>query len=132
MRSSRTTKHSKSKAEGEAGRLQRPAGSDSKVSGSGTGTACEQLITNLRHARTGDRERRERLAERLEACTRRHPCNSGACPRCGERHKRAMVRAVERLWPDEPLEIVSIIPVWVQRPLGDLDTLKLPSVKAHL
>lgn len=89
-------------------------------------------IVNLRHARSGDREAQHTLADRLEGCTRKRPCNSAACPRCVTAEQERAIDELSKFWPDgTPLVMKTIIIPKLHRPVGELHTIQMPSIKRH-
>ncbi|MEH6717682.1 MAG: hypothetical protein V7704_02275 [Aurantimonas endophytica] len=97
---------------------------------------CQQLsrewITNLRRSRTGREEERLDLADVLEGCEPYERCGSAACPMCSAATQRWMLEKLDELWPPSvPLVTSTIIVPKTHRPIGELDSVKLASVKRH-
>ncbi|RWO81522.1 hypothetical protein [Mesorhizobium sp.] len=94
---------------------------------------ASKWITNLRASKTGREAERHALADLLEACEPLRRCYSAACPRCSAAAQRWAMEELADLWPEETdLVSMTMIVAKLHRPIGELATIELSSIKRHL
>jgi hypothetical protein len=91
----------------------------------------QSWVKTLRRRDHGQSPSQERLdlADLLEGCKRRHRCNSAACLLCATAFQRWLIEAIQGLCLKKSLSTTTLIIPTLNRPIGDLNSLKLPSAK---
>jgi hypothetical protein len=72
--------------------------------------AREDLVRWLQKKGAGN-EKALALADKLEACRRKHRCKSGACPECADAARRLFTKTLRRYLKNKPsIACVTIVP----------------------
>lgn len=81
----------------------------------------------------GTEDERREIAENMESCTPKKPCNSGGCSHCEIAHQQDALEQLRGLWPEGTnLMMVVLIFLHLHRPPRRLYTLKIASVKRYI
>ena len=100
---------------------------------------CDNIRPLRRHARNNGSAAVRTLADRLDACSRRQPCKSGACAVCGRAVQRWFVHCGNRLIDQlggtmaaTDLLMVTISPDFGQMPFNQLTPRTVHAITAKL